>query len=93
MLPFLKPKLQTGLIVSKRKPDEASEEPKHTDDSEMEALEVCMQDLIRALGSKDDKAAAKAYKAAFECCESYPHEEADHSFDSMNELAAKQKED
>ena len=78
MLPFLKPKAVAGLIISHRKPD-GSKEESHTEGNENEALEACAEDLIRAIHAKDAKSAAAAFKAAFEVCESYPHEEAEHS--------------
>lgn len=77
MLPFLKPKQQTGLIIAQRKPD-GQAKVEHSEGEELHELEAHMDDLIRAIHAKDSKSAAEAYKRAFECCESYPHEEGPH---------------
>lgn len=86
LLPFMKPKPQTGLIVSHRTPDE----PTGKEDNDDAGLESCAQDLIKAVHSKDIKAVASALKAAFDICDSQPHEEGEHTndFDSQNALAA-----
>lgn len=77
-LPFLKPKASSvsGIIIAHRKPDGGQEmEPEAGDDSA--PLHACAEDLIRALGSKDAKAVAEALKAAYEICDSMPHEDPD----------------
>lgn len=71
MLPFLKK--QEAAVVSpvehiKR---ESDEEP------EYDMLESAAEDLISAVHSKDVKSVAQALRAAFEMCESQPHEEAE----------------
>jgi len=76
MLQFMKPKMQTGLMVSVRKPD--SIEESHTDGNEDNGLDACAEDLIRALHSKDIKSVSAALKAAFDILESMPHEEGPH---------------
>lgn len=89
MLPFLKPKAQTGLIVKTRTPDEKPEESK---DDNQEGLKACAQDLISAIESKDATRAAEALKAFFEIADSMPHEEGEHvephSYEAQNEEAA-----
>lgn len=75
MLPFLKPKLQTGLIVSTRKPD--SDEPSEMDEAK-DPIEECTEDLIKAVHSRDVKQAAKALKDVFEKLDKMPHEEGPH---------------
>lgn len=89
MLPFLKNKNQStaSIIMQTRKPDIAPEEK----GSENEGLESCMADLSSALESKDHAAAAKAFKAALECCEDSPEDE-QNDYDSQNESAAKDNE-
>lgn len=82
MLPFLsKPKSQVGVIVKERAPDKESQ-----DDS---GLEACAQDLHEAIKSNDIRKIASALKAAFEICDSEPHEEGEHvsphSYDSSKE--------
>lgn len=76
MLPFLK-KLQEGSVSA---PVEAVErEPDNEQD--YDGLHACAEDLISAVHSKDVAGVASALKAAFELCEMYPHEEADHAAD------------
>ncbi len=74
MLPFMKPKAMTGLIISKRKPDDKPEET-HSEGNENQGLEAAAEDLIRAVHSKDAKAVAAAMRAAFEICGSYEAQE------------------
>ena len=72
MLPFMKIKrVDQGQIVEIRKPDKKQE------DSEDDGLEVAMLDLAEALGTKDKKAAAAAFRAAFQILETEPHSEAE----------------
>jgi hypothetical protein len=86
MLPFLKPKLQTGLTIINRKPDDSEEK-----DKEINELEECMKDLCQALESKDYRTAAEAFKDAVAECKDQPQdEEPDLHYDDLNELAAKE---
>jgi hypothetical protein len=70
MLPFLKKNQEgsaSGPIESiKREPDE---------EAEYDVLESAAEDLCKAVKSEDYKAVAAALRAAFELCESQPHEE------------------
>lgn len=84
MLPFLKAKRQTGLIVSQRKPDGGKEEL-YEEGNENAGLEACAEDLIRAVHAKDAEAVARAFKDAFELCETQPHDEYDHETKEENE--------
>jgi hypothetical protein len=84
MLPFLKPRQQTGLIVSTRKPDGGSEES-HTEGQEDEGLHACSEDLIKAIHSKDAHGVTAAIKAAFEILDSMPHEEGPHTNEEDSE--------
>lgn len=85
MLPFLKPKRQdAGLIISQRKPDGGKEEL-HAEGDELHALEACAEDLLRGINSKDPKAIAQALKNSHEICDSYPHEEAEHTNEEPQE--------
>lgn len=75
MLPFLK-KAQEGSASMpvehvKRESDEESE-------SDYDMLDSAAEDLIQAVHSKDVKAVSSALKAAYEMCESQPHEEGPH---------------
>ncbi len=92
MLPFLSKKNNgtASLTIKTRTPDEHSDK----EPNENEGLEECMSELSEALTSGDKKAAARAFKAAFQICESEPHEEGEHTndYDSQNELAAKDNE-
>ncbi len=92
MLPFLRKKSeasQPGIIMKTRTPD-ATTEPEVGDESD-HAIEAAASDLIDAVHSKDIKRTADAIKAAFEICESQPHEEGEHTndYDAMNAAAAK----
>lgn len=72
MLPFLKAKEASVSMPAeavKRKPDEGAD---------MDYLEGCMAELSAALKSGDAKAASAAFRAAFQVCESEPHEEGEH---------------
>lgn len=70
LLPFLKDKRkETGVIVQERSPDAPSDQPDGS------AIEAAAQDILRAISDNDAKHLALAIKAAFDICESYPHEE------------------
>jgi hypothetical protein len=73
MLPFLKLNKEASssepVESVKRKPD---------DGSDYDGLEAAAEDLCNAIESKDYKAAAAAIRAAFELCDSAPHEEGPH---------------
>lgn len=73
MLPFLKHSKEASVSIPaepvKRKPD---------DEAEYDMLESAAEDLISAIHSKDVKAVCSALKAAFEICDSQPHEEGEH---------------
>lgn len=94
MLPFLKPKQGSGVIIqSHRSPDQSSDESKEVEEINP-GLIACAHDMIVALHSKDSKALAMAIKAAFEICDSEPHVEGEHvnSYDELNAKAAKGQE-
>jgi len=76
MLPFLAPKKQAGVIMAKRVGEKT--EPMHEEGEHEPGLMAAAEDLISAVHAKDAKAVADAFKAAFEVCESYPHEEGPH---------------
>ena len=78
MLPFMKPKHQTGIMVAYRKPDDEETAQQAPDHEELSELEICAEDLIRAIHSKDAKAVSEAFKDLFEICEMHPHDEYDH---------------
>lgn len=73
MLPFNKLNQEaapSGPVDSiKREPDEAGE---------YDVLESAAEDLVRAVHSKDIKGVAQALRAAFDLCDSMPHEEGPH---------------
>lgn len=81
MLPFLKPKVVSGVIMSYRKPD--GQEEKYHEDEELHAIS---EDFIQAVHAKDAQAVADAFRAAFECLESQPHEEGPHFEDEDDYL-------
>ena len=75
MLPFLKKNQESSMSAPvdsiKREPDEGAEE--------YDSLESAAEDLLKAIESKDSKEIASALRAAFEICDSEPHEEGPHS--------------
>ena len=75
MIPFLRKKdeASTSAPADKisRKPDEGKEE-------DYDGLEACMSELSSALKADDHKAAAVAFRSAFDMLEMGPHEEIDH---------------
>lgn len=77
MLPFLNPRKSAGVIIAKRVGDKT--EPMHEEGEPEPGLMAAAEDLISAVHMKDAKAVAEAFKAAFEVCESYPHEEGPHT--------------
>lgn len=72
MLPFLKNQKEASggdggdQASIKRKPDE---------DADFDSLEVAAEEILFAIEKKDSKALATAFRAAFDMCESQPHEE------------------
>jgi len=71
MLPFLKLKQEGS---SSSPVEHEMREP----DGDYDPLHSAAEDLISAVHSKSVKAVAEALKAAFEICESEPHEEGPH---------------
>lgn len=72
MLSFLKNKeasASSPIESVERKPDEGAE---------YDVLESAAEDLCHAIKAEDYKAVAAALRAAFELCESEPHEEGEH---------------
>ncbi len=76
MLPFLQARKSAGVIMAKRVGDKT--EPMHEEGEHEPGLMAAAEDLISAVHSKDANAVADAFKAAFEVCESCPHEEGPH---------------
>lgn len=75
LLPFLKNKRkETGVIVQERSPDAPE-----SDEGDDTGLHAAAQDILRAISDNDSKHLALAIKAAFDICESYPHEEGPHT--------------
>jgi CHASE3 domain sensor protein len=73
MLPFLKKKsMDAGLIVQNRAPDQQPQE-----NEEDQGLMSAASDIMSAIESKDHKRLAAAIKAAFEICDSMPHDESE----------------
>lgn len=91
MLPFLRKDYKnTGVIVSKRKPDDIDgnklEEP---DDNQ--SLKACMLDFAKSAKADDHAGMATAFRAAFQSLEKQPHDEVEHdtnSYDDQNSKAA-----
>lgn len=76
MLPFLNKSKEASVSMPpdsiKRKSDDEDGE------QEYDSLHSAAEDLIHAVHSKDVAAVAMAIKAAFEICDSQPHEEGPH---------------
>lgn len=77
-LPFLKPKAVAGVIISRRKPDGATQSEESMEGETDQGLMSAAEDLIRAIHAKDGQAVTDALQAAFEIMESQPHEEGEH---------------
>jgi hypothetical protein len=73
MLPFLK-NTQEGSASSPIEP--IKRESDHEED--YDGLHACAEDLHAAVKSGDIPGIASALKAAFQICDSEPHEEGDH---------------
>jgi hypothetical protein len=75
MIPFLKKRDEASASAPagkiERRPDEDKEE-------DYDGLEACMSELAAALKSDDPKAAAVAFRSAFDMLEMQPHEEGPH---------------
>jgi hypothetical protein len=72
MLPFLKLNKEASVSMPADKVERKSD---HPDEEDMDYLEGCIEELIAAIHGKDARAAARAFRDAFEVCESEPHEE------------------
>lgn len=74
MVPFLKPKHISAVIIAKHKP-EGGIEDMHEEGEDHPALMSAAEDLISAVQMKDAKAVAEALKAAFQIVDSEPMED------------------
>lgn len=73
MLPYVKIRRpSSGVVIETRKPDV---KPEDSDDS---GLQAAMSDFADALDSRDTKAMASAFRAAFDMLEMQPHDEVSH---------------
>jgi hypothetical protein len=70
MIPFLKNQKEAGVSQPIETITRESDEGESTDN-----LEFAMEDLSNALKSGDHKAAAEAFRAAFDLLEKQPHSE------------------
>lgn len=93
MLPFLKNKQQSGVIVQERPSDHKDEDSNPEDN---QGLIACAEDIIDAIKSGNARKLAAALTAAHEICDSYEHAEGPHSseapsphtFEAQNKKAA-----
>lgn len=76
MLPFLKPKKMSAVIIAKTKP-EGGVEPMHEEGEQMPEMVGIAEALISAIHSKDANAVAEALHAAMDCYEPEMIEEAE----------------
>jgi hypothetical protein len=76
MLPFLKRKDESGASA----PVDPAKQmiTRDEDDLDHDHLEVAMEELSHALKAEDYKAAAEAFRAAFDLLEVQPHDEYPH---------------
>ena len=98
-LPYLKPKNVAGLIMAQRKAGGGqAEQPLDSQEESQEnyALELCAEEIIRSVESKDPKRLYKALQAAFQVMELEPHEEVEHedessphTYEAQNEKAGR----
>lgn len=73
MLPFLRNRLE-GAASS-----DIESKVREPDDEGHESLLLICEELIHAVHAKDVRGTAEALKAAFELCDSEPHEEGSHT--------------
>lgn len=74
MLPFLKRDKEASVSG----PVESKQMNTHPDDEldlDYDSMESAMEDLANALATKNYKAAAEAFRAAFDLLETQPHDE------------------
>lgn len=74
MLPFLKKRMMASVIIKKDKDgiDDGSSSM-----SEDEGLKQACSDILRSISAGDADQMASAFRAAFQICDSQPHEEYD----------------
>jgi rRNA processing protein Krr1/Pno1 len=77
MLPFMQPKKASSIIMMKAKPEGGMEVEKEEGEEDPSLL-AAAEDIISAISMKDAVTLAMALKAAFEICDSMPHEEGPH---------------
>lgn len=82
MLPFMKKRQVSGLIVEQRKPDESKQ-----NENDSAAIESCAKDLIYAVHNRDVKAVSEALSHAFSILDSMPEQDS-NNYDDLNEKAA-----
>lgn len=80
-LPFLRKKHSgnASLSIEYRKPDAEGEGHHDKEPNDDNGLHACAEDIIRCVNEGDKAGLAKALKAAFEICDSQPHEEGQHT--------------
>jgi hypothetical protein len=87
-LPFLRKKNDAGIagvMVQHRSPDAEGEGHKDQEDQPEAGLRACAKDLMDAISSGDEGRVASALRAAFEICDSEPHEEGPHTNEDEEE--------
>lgn len=68
MLPFLRPKHQTGLMIAKMTPE--GHKDTNTEVSKDAGLEAAAADFLRGIEMKDSKKIASALRAAYQILDS-----------------------
>lgn len=85
MLPILnKAKMQTGVMVKTRQPDESAEKP----ESDLESM---VKEAVEHYKANDFKALADCVKEIIECCQN-TNESESNDYASQNEKASKEQE-
>lgn len=68
-------------MIASKQPDGSISHDGYEDDQDP-GLTSAAEDLIQAVHAKDAKAVSEALKAAFEMCDSAPHDEGMHAEES-----------
>lgn len=79
MLPFLKPKRITTVMMNVKKPGDAPQMDTEQDEgAQNPELVSSMEDFLKAADAKDAKAMAEAFEAAHYICNSYGDEDSEN---------------
>ena len=77
MLPFLKPKRMSGVIMATMKPKGEVDDEGYEDEPNMGYI-AAAEEIMRAMANKDAHEMAEALKAFVQMCDAEPHVEGEH---------------